>query len=432
MCPHGRVFAFDSEVFCRLLGRTPQAGYIHDYLTDIDAKTIVLEEDYIDKDYLIDYQEFYCRSYENIGRRTNRLHFFSSRFSDKELEAILEGDSSEKLKESYLGFSISKPIVDSYGNHLVGRTMLKTYPSKTGSRTRFYVTKSSSPSLFGLELPVNSIPFQAQDTGVSACATIAIWTAFQALERVFGLPELSPSQITEMASEFPSFSRTFPQTGGLSLEQMLISIRATGLDVETIIPDGNEIIATAVKAFTFAGIPLIAALALDEDENGEAHGGHAAVITGYQHDSHGKVTELYVHDDQIGPYSHTLPDHSFMFWKSRYSGYAHKIRLAVLLVPIYHKIRLPFPIIYHHYTRMKRRVIQKGYNLELYLSTIRNYKHYLLGEHIKNKSGILMENLPRFIWIERLFEKGIENPVEDDIYDGTAVYPELVLSVDYE
>lgn len=432
MCPDSKVFAFNSENFRRLLGGSPQAIYIHDYLEEINAKTIVLEKNYIDRDYLIDYQEFYCRSFEDIGKRTNRLHFFSSIFSEKQLQTTLEKDDSAKLQESYLGFSISKPIEDSYGNHLVGRTVLKTYPSKTGNKTRSYVTLRSSPSLFGLKLSVNSIPFQAQDVGVSACATIAIWTAFQALKEIFGMPELSPSQITEMASEFPSFARTFPQTGGLSLDQMLISIRATGLDVETILAKDNDIITTAVKAFTNAGIPLIAALHLDENKRGDPRGRHAVVITGYQHDKSGKVTELYVHDDQIGPYSRTLPDRNFVFWKSRYSGYASKIRLAVLLVPVYHKIRLPFPIIYHHYTIVKRLMAEDGCNLELYLSTVREYKHYLLGQRILNKSRVLMESFPRFVWIERLFEKGIENPIEDDIYDGTAVHPKLVLSVEYE
>lgn len=58
------------------LGSSPQGEYLRSYLTEIGAKTVVVEDQYIDKDYLIDYCNFYARSFEPSDKYTTRLHFF--------------------------------------------------------------------------------------------------------------------------------------------------------------------------------------------------------------------------------------------------------------------------------------------------------------------------------------------------------------------
>jgi hypothetical protein len=55
----------------------PQVNYLFYYLEYLNAKTCILEKEYIDKDYLIDYQKFYCRSFEKYERFTKRIHFLS-------------------------------------------------------------------------------------------------------------------------------------------------------------------------------------------------------------------------------------------------------------------------------------------------------------------------------------------------------------------
>jgi len=73
------------------IGVSNQAENIYKYLQDeeIGAKTAVIEPQYIDKDYFIDYAGFYARSFEKIERCTKRVHFFSGQFDQAAFENIL-------------------------------------------------------------------------------------------------------------------------------------------------------------------------------------------------------------------------------------------------------------------------------------------------------------------------------------------------------
>ncbi len=359
------VHSFDSDRYFQHAGNGRPAEKIFGYLTDQNAKTIIIEKGYIDKHYLIDFQKFYSRAHKSPGKDTTRIHFFEKDFTKKDFESELNKEESKDLQDSYLGFIIVKPIVSKCGEPVIGRTLLKTYPSTSGSKMRKYIKKRFDVSLFGIKLFVDSIPFQEQDFGVSACATIALWTALQALSSSFDVSNYSPSEITEMAAECPSPFRVFPQIEGLTLPQVLTCIRYAGLDVEYIIPDGNDdIINTAVKAYVDGGIPIIATLEFSANEH------HAVVITGYQTNENGKITEYYVHDDQIGPYARVEPNPNFLFWKNEWSeedGYT--VELGELIVPIYHKIRLLFYHIYEHY-EYRRNNLPPNWEVKLYLTSV--------------------------------------------------------------
>lgn len=147
------VFSYSSERLREYLDDSHQAEYLIRYLADLDAKTCVLEDKYVDKDYLVDYQKFYSRSFDEEKRFTERIHFF------------VEDFSTTKFEESLENYDVS---------------------------------------LFGIPLSVSSLPFQVQDQGVSACATIALWTALHPLADTYGIPRLSPAEITELSTSFPS------------------------------------------------------------------------------------------------------------------------------------------------------------------------------------------------------------------------------------
>jgi hypothetical protein len=439
-----KIVPFDRDNFFNLTGNrrgnSCQADYIYGYLTALNARTIVVEERYIDKNYLIDYQKFYSRSFQDIKRFTTRLHFFCGTFSAKEFKHILESNETSILGE-YLGFVVVRPNEGADGKPLIGRTLLRTYPDSADGPRRVYVAAENHVSLFGIQLAVKSIPFQAQDQGVSACATIALWTTLQSLVQVFGVQERSPAEITEIATEFPSQSRVFPQAG-LNLNQMLTCIRSIDpdLDVETINADlgvktikasSDDKIATAVKAYTtFVGIPLIGTLKLSKRRDKDYH---AVVINGYQCDADGKVTELYVHDDQIGPYSRVKPNPDFRCWKNPWSDLGYKVQLEHLLVPVYHKIRLPFSAIYDHYIGKKKELSPDLFNVDLYLTTVQTYKRTVIERKpFKWKKNVLERRMPHYIWVERTTTKGNTEPIEDDVFDGTAISLKKLISVEYQ
>jgi len=424
------VFPFSLDNFQNFFRESFQASYLYKYLSKLNARVLINEAEYIDRDYIIDYQKFYSRSFDRIDKFTRRIHFFSSEFTDKDLEQWLSDGRAEEMKNSYLGFVVVKPIQDPKGNPLIGRTLLQPFPITVDEkRKRFYISSEYDVSLFGLSLKIKCVPFQVQDRGVSACATVALWTAFQSLPRDFGHYPLSPAEITETATMFPSIFRMFPQEG-LTLEQMINCIKSVGLDVETVIAADSDVVTTAVKAYTYAGVPLIGTLRLKKGRDEKDY--HAVVIVGYQHDVNGNVTELYVHDDQIGPYSRvTSRDGDFRFWENEWKdrGY-EEIELKELLIPVYHKIRLPFWRMYLHYIYKKNKA-EEDVNIDLYLTTVQKYKNFLLKRKIKNKVEILKKNFPRFLWIERIFKKNKDEPIQDDVFDGTAVDWKKIATIEY-
>jgi hypothetical protein len=370
-----------------------QGRYLFHYLkgrnlsTKLSAKTCVLEKKYIDKDYMIDYQRFYSRSFDDHEKFTKRIHFFSEDFSTVDFKEALENNSIGDLmnSKSYMGFVVIRPIKNSEEKWLIGRTLLKTYPEEVNGGKRVFVKNDYDASLFGIPLSVKSLPFQVQDQGVSMCATIALWTAFHPLCDTFDIVKHSPAEITEVATSFRSELRAIP-SGGLTFLQMINYVRSTGLDIEV--------------------------------------DWHAVVISGYRSNSSREVKELYVHDDTIGPYSRVKPDGDFKFWENEWMnerGY-DEVALEKLLIPVYPKLRLTFARINRYYVEMKERInLSEPYiYLGLYLTTVQGYKQSLLESQIKDKMDVLTTSLPRFLWIIRAYEDN--QLIWDRIYDGTSVY----------
>jgi hypothetical protein len=110
-----------------ILGKN-HPDYFNKYLKsdDIGVKTIVVEHDYIDRDFLEDFSGYYVRCFSDYKRKCTRLHFFSEKFQQADFDLFLEQfdpDFKNKLEKSYLGFIVIKPLPQT----IIGRTCLKTY-----------------------------------------------------------------------------------------------------------------------------------------------------------------------------------------------------------------------------------------------------------------------------------------------------------------
>ena len=92
------VFSFDPSV--NVLGDSKVSEYLLEYLTAIKTQTCIFEADYVDKDFLIDYSKFYARSFDNIGKLTERYHFFAFSFTEAEFKDALKNKKSEFLEKT--------------------------------------------------------------------------------------------------------------------------------------------------------------------------------------------------------------------------------------------------------------------------------------------------------------------------------------------
>lgn len=417
-----------------------QGKAIIDYVKHLDAKVAVVEEDYIDRDYLIDYQEFYSRSFSDVSRRTKRIHFFKAEFTEREFNAWLDKGGDRIPRREYLGFAVVKPVRDKEGYPLIGTTILQS-PSISLDPSSTIIEGHHEAHLFGMPIPISGLPFQVQDSAVSACATIALWTAMQALAETYPIVRHAPSEITIIAGDYPGRTRTFPSTG-LSMPQVVTYLRAIGLDYEFIaeehkhgreMPMGNELASQTVKAYIRGGIPILASLKLSQSNEHKEY--HVATIVGYHSDRAGAIDKLFVHDDQIAPYALTLPVNGRLgVWMNSWGERGYKVFLEEFLIPIYPKVRMDFHSIVPYAGRllelyMKEFRLLKRPDYELFLTTVQKYKKALLTAPIVDRETALKKSLPRFLWVVRLLKNG--KATADYVIDGTSTTFNIPLVVSY-
>lgn len=423
------------------LGTSPQGEYLRSYLKELGAKTVVVEDQYIDKDYLIDYCNFYARSFEPSDKYTTRLHFFKKKFKKTEFEKKFFYDENfqDELNELYLGFVVIKPIGFDNKYKFIGRTVLKTYSSEAYNREtkskekRHFTTFDYFASLYGVKLKIESLPYQTQDSVVAACATTAIWTSLHALNDLFGTIRQSPFEITETSVSSPGIDRNFPSTG-LDIIQMKEYFNSIGLETESIYVANYKCakaIPEIIKAFLNFKLPIIACIKLIKDDPKNPDN-HAVVISGYRSDDEGNLTEIYVHDDRIGPYSRVMPhngDKNFLHWSNEWitmRGYKN-VQVERFLIPLYPKIRLSFNKIFDFYSQRKKEYSKYGYHTTLSLIELNKYKNELLGKEFENKAKILVEPMAKYNWLIRV--ESHNSPHVDFVFDATSVLSPSVTTV---
>ncbi|EPH0543204.1 hypothetical protein N1I02_003167 [Serratia marcescens] len=339
-----------------------QIEYIYRYLKDADCKTVILEYDYIDKDYLDDYARYYVKGFNNSGYRSARLHFFSMEFDHSDIEGYLyEGISierQERLQLSYLGFMIVKPLPKTF----IGRTCLRVYPEINSGIHKKCLSRDYTVDLFGMKLTVSSIAFQEQDKVISACATTSIWSALHAIQWKNTRDIPSRCVITTNAiNHINDSSNSFPNKE-LSNKQILRAIDSEQLKHQTeYLRDTSwDVFFNKIRIHINSGLPLILGgeiFSLEDSGSYVKKAGHAVTILGYK--SSGSRA-LYIHDDRLGPFARAtfkdiskknLNDISLAKWGLELQEKdddgkwrsPHEILIPNILITVqYPKVRLPY------------------------------------------------------------------------------------------
>jgi hypothetical protein len=295
----------------------PQVDYIFRYLTDLGAESVLLESEYVDRDYLDDYSKFYARQFSNRGHMCARLHFFACPVSHALIEATVLGKAKKEeqkaVEKSYLGFIVVRPLPRTF----IGRTCLKGYPDIVGPVPhRRLLSRSYTVSLFGMSLTVDSVAFQEQDKVVAACATTAIWSSLHATSSypITEIPSLS--QITSDAINFiPQSNNGFPNKE-LSTKQILRALDVRGLRHHAHNATGQKSswLMDTLRTYLdseFSVLLVCRVGRFGRDMNGKVivpykisdAGGHAVTVVGYKAAAGNKCPSLYVHDDRTGPFA---------------------------------------------------------------------------------------------------------------------------------
>jgi hypothetical protein len=233
------------------------------------VKGVLIERNYIDKDYRSTYYNFYAKKGQHYRADCVRLHFFDQTvwFDEKALKLSC---ADNRLADHYFGYMVLRPT----GIATIGRSVVS--PDVRSGACRFIISADHKVHLLGYKLTVQGFPSMDQHVDISVCAHAACWSILRHYsERYSVYREFLTHDITMMAQQF--------NPGGL--------IPSKGLEVshaERVFQEGGTFPVHVARgqsgkgdlsfyrqlsAYVESGFPLFAAM----------HSrGHAVAVVGYE------------------------------------------------------------------------------------------------------------------------------------------------------
>jgi hypothetical protein len=308
------TFNSKQDPLLELSKRFGQASYLLYYFADLNAQSLLVEPTYFDRDYLAEFSAFYSTSAKGYSNCCQRIHYFSTKVDRPLFRRALGGSAKaiKQLQENYLGFVVCRPIPAAP----LGRTVVRWYPEHSPHTPRVtYPSRDYKCHIAGLTLSVKGLAWQQQDTGVGACATIALWTMLHssAFDEHHAIP--TTADITRYAHRTASLGqRIFPSTG-LTLYQLCEAVKEAGLapvvsqgdiDLGDYVAFSKDRFSSIAASLIRSGYPILLAGRLENS-------GHAVCVVGFREASppipqagklelqDGTTDYLYIHDDNLGP-----------------------------------------------------------------------------------------------------------------------------------
>lgn len=208
---------------------------------------------------------------------------------------------------------------------------------------------------------------------------------------------------------------------------MANAIRNVNLEPFLIKATNYFILKATIYAYLKANIPIILGINLIDSNNDKSIGKHAVNITGYSNTdasmsksgndelylSSSRIEKIYVHDDQIGPFARMKfnrdDDCLSTTWSNNKGIENVKGVPEIVIVPLYHKIRIPFEVILDLTYRLDS-IIKKidtrfhlGLNnieWDIHLISNNDYKSEIINSALKEDLKIqsLLSRFPKYIW----------------------------------
>ena len=273
------------------------------HLRVLNAKSYILEDPYIDRDYSSDYLYFYARTFRTHERYCKRVHFFSDDISPL-LNRPLSTDRLLKIgdfsRTAYCGFCVVRPLPGAS----IGRTVLRARV-RDGFDMEATVTCRAAfdVNLLGIDLQVTGTSFLEQDARVGACAQVAIWAGMRHMHARYNYNWTSVADITRFATPTTSHEAVSIPAGSdfLTSERMIRGISEAGYQPLCFRRPGID---RAILPYVESGIPVILGLTVGDTI------GHAVTVIGRvfakqknpTNNAIDYVPAYIVHDDQGGPY----------------------------------------------------------------------------------------------------------------------------------
>lgn len=161
------------------------------------VKFVLIEHNYIDKDYRSTYYHFYAKKGQRYRADCVRLHFFDGTVTFDERTLSLASSADSRLTDHYFGYMVLRPT----GIATIGRTVVS--PDVRSGASRFIITADHKVHLLGYKLTVQGFPSMDQHVDISVCAHAACWSVLRHYSERYNIyREFLTHDITIMAHEF--------------------------------------------------------------------------------------------------------------------------------------------------------------------------------------------------------------------------------------
>jgi hypothetical protein len=232
------------------------------------VKGVLIERNYIDKDYRSTYYSFYSKKGLRYRADCVRLHFFDSTVNFDEKSLKLRA-ADPRLTDHYFGFMVLRPT----GVATIGRTVLS--PDVRKGADRYIITAEHKVHLLGHKLMIRGFPSMDQHIDISVCAHAACWSILRHYsERYNVYREFLTYDITTMAQQFNP-GGVVPSLG-LELSHVERVFQEAGTFPVIVARDmqslGDPSFYRQLLAYVDSGFPLFAAMRGEE---------HAIAVVGY-------------------------------------------------------------------------------------------------------------------------------------------------------
>lgn len=159
-------------------------------------KAVLVEFDYIDKDYRSTFYHFYAKKGRRYRSECLRLHFFDGDTTFDEATLTLAYSNGER-SDHYFGFVTVRPTFQS----TLGRSILD--PRVRAEMSGKVMVSNHKAHLLGYDYQVKGFPWMQQHSDISVCAHTACWAILRYYsERYRKYRELLTHDITRLAHPY--------------------------------------------------------------------------------------------------------------------------------------------------------------------------------------------------------------------------------------
>ncbi|MCM1047751.1 MAG: hypothetical protein NC433_04925 [Clostridiales bacterium] len=360
------------------------------------AAALLIEYPYYEKDYLSTYYTFYSKQHTIHSKVCFRLHFFGE----------INKESNSRIYYGYI--SLREGIKDSK----IGKTYLSPKLLIDEGVDAYLMLDTFSADVFGEKLLVDVFPWMKQETDVSVCAHVAMWSILRYYgNRYKGHRDTVMGEIVEMVQN--DRGRKIPSKG-LTPNQIVDTLDLYNFSPVLLGDEYNKLhyFVKEIIAYIESGIPIVATM--NKKRHAVTLFGHGRVdydmLTGdisklkepnsdiILHSS--LITTVYAMDDNHFPYKQVDIE---MPCSDKDIDYALK-EINYLIVPYCQKVLLGFNEIYEKFMALISEKIMKLNGTQIcriYLTSSNSFKEKAKRNNLMNsvlKERLLLMDMPRFIW----------------------------------